>query len=230
MTLEGNGFNHLVRVLRMQVGNAFTVFDGMGGEFSAELVSISADRAEVKLGERRVTALPPTSITLIQAIAKGDRMDLIVQKTTELGVSRIMPVLTSRVVVKLDKQTAAAKQRRWQSIAQEAARQCGRADVPVVDLPCALQSALEQLAPARRYALWETGDGQPLTLCLNELTSNDRSLQLFVGPEGGLSANEISAAQAVGFVAVTLGPRILRTETAAIVAVALAQAATGGLS
>ena len=228
--LQGDGFNYLVRVLRMKVGDAFTVFDGDGGEFPAELVSISPDQAEVRLGEKRILPLSPASITLIQAIAKGDHMDLIIQKTTELGVSRIVPVFTSRVVVKLDSKTAEAKLRRWQSIAQEASRQCGRADVPTIELPSPLQNALLRLSPGRRFSLWEMGDGRPLTSCLNELTAHERSLQLLVGPEGGLAAQEIASAQKVDFVPVTLGPRILRTETAAIVAVTLAQAATGGFA
>jgi 16S rRNA (uracil1498-N3)-methyltransferase len=213
----------------MNVGDKFTVFDGLGTEFPAELLRVSSDQAEVRLGEPRVVALPPTSITLIQAIAKGDRMDLIIQKTTELGVAAIVPVLTSRVVVKLDAKTAQAKQQRWQSIAQEAARQCGRADVPTVSVPCTLPSGLAQLVPGRRFSLWEEGDGRPLIACLKDLGSEDRSLQLFVGPEGGLSEEEIATAKTFEFSPVTLGPRILRTETAAIVAVALAQGATGGL-
>lgn len=230
IVIDGDGFNHLVRVLRLQADDAFTIFDGQGSQVHAKILAVSAKSAEVSLGARETMAPSPASITLVQGVAKSDRMDLVIQKTTELGVAHIVPVLTSRVVVRLDAAAAEGKQRRWQAIAQEAARQCGRADVPTVDLPRSLHDALGRLAPAPRFALWETGNGQPLTTCLAHLPLQARAIQFLVGPEGGLAASEIAVAQAFHFVPVTLGPRILRTETAAIVAVTLAQAATGGLA
>ena len=229
LIIEGSDHNHLVKVLRMKAGDAFTIFDGQGNEVAAQIVGLSQRGAEIALGSRRHLACTTADITLVQGVAKGGNMEVVIQKTTELGVTRIVPVLTSRVVVRLDDEAAQGKQRRWQSIAQEAARQCGRADVPVVEPPRSLAAALATLpAASRRFALWEQGEGQPLTLCLQTLGDNERALQFLVGPEGGLADEEMKMAAAADFVPVTLGRRILRTETAAIVAVALAQAAAGG--
>lgn len=229
LIIEGSGHNHLVKVLRMKAGDAFIIFDGQGNEVAAQIVGLSQRGAEVSLGSRRQLVRATADITLVQGVPKGGNMELVIQKTTELGVTRIVPVLTSRVVVRLNDEAAHGKQRRWQSIAQEAARQCGRADVPQIDLPRSLAAALATLpAASRRFALWEEGEGQPLTLCLQTLAEDERALQFLVGPEGGLAQAEMKMAAAADFVPVTLGRRILRTETAAIVAVTLAQAAAGG--
>jgi 16S rRNA (uracil1498-N3)-methyltransferase len=164
------------------------------------------------------------AITLIQAVPRGDRMDLVLQKTTELGVARIVPVLTSRSVAR----PPADRARRWQTIAAEAARQSGRADVPSVGAPLPLAEALPLAAPcARRFALWEEERERPLRRALGDAPGP--TLALLVGPEGGLAPAEVEQARAAGFVTVGLGPRILRVETAAIVAVALVQAAAGAL-
>jgi 16S rRNA (uracil1498-N3)-methyltransferase len=221
--LAGEAHRHLARVLRVAPGDAVVVFDGRGEEIDATVVTVAARAVTLALGTRRRQVLAGVAITLLQAVPRGERMDLLVQKTTELGVARIVPVIAARSVVR----PAADRARRWQSIAEEASRQSGRADVPEVTPPQPLAQALA-LADACpvRLALWEEERVRPLR---QALADGGRAVALLVGPEGGLAAAEVEAARAAGFVTVGLGPRILRVETAAIVAVALVQAASGGL-
>ncbi len=222
--LDRAGSRHLLKVLRLQVGADICVFDGRGNEVDARIASIGAGGAELELGARRSVAVPAASITLLQALPRGERMDLIVQKTTELGVARVIPVLSARSMVI----PPPGKQRRWQTIAQEAARQSGRADVPEIGEAVPLSSALAEAAPAStRLVLWEAERTLPMRQALAQHALGD--VTLLVGPEGGLAPDEVAQARAQGFVSVGLGARILRAETAAIVAVALTQASAGGL-
>ena len=216
---------HLARVLRLDVGAALTVFDGRGGEYDATITAIARQGVSVALGAHHgVERESPLAITLLQGISRGERMDLIVQKTTELGVGRIVPVVGERGMVK----PGPHQRRRWQTIAEEAARQSGRADVPEIGDGMALASGLAQAAAAggSRFLLWEGEHGPSLP---RALASRPRAVVLLVGPEGGFAVGEVALARAAGFASAGLGPRILRSETAAIVAVALAQAAAGGL-
>ncbi len=222
--LDRAGSKHLLKVLRLHVGAEVCVFDGRGTEIDARIIGISAGGAELELGERRTVAVPAVSITLLQALPRADRMDLIVQKTTELGVTKIVPVVSERSVIT----PPAGKQRRWQVIAQEAARQSGRADVPEIELPSSLSQALDALEPMpTRLVLWEEEHSLPMRRALSQNPLS--AVALLVGPEGGFAAAEVERARAHAFVSVGLGPRILRVETAALVAVALTQASVGGL-
>jgi len=225
VTLDRVASRHLVRVLRLQAGAEVCVFDGCGTEIEGRIVRASAAGVEVALGARHRVALPLASITLLQSVPRGDRMDFIVQKTTELGVTRIIPVLSARGMVK----PPPGKTRRWRTIAQEAARQSGRADVPEVAEVTALDAALAGAAEAggTRLVLWEEERALPLRQIFAQ--APPLPVTLLVGPEGGLSQEEVASARARGFRTVGLGPRILRVETAALVAVALTQAAVGGL-
>jgi 16S rRNA (uracil1498-N3)-methyltransferase len=172
---------------------------------------------------------------LLQSLARGDRMDWIVQKTTELGVAAIIPVAAGRSVARVEPGAAAPRRARWEKIAREAARQCGRADVPIIREPLALAGALdagreEARGAGAQLALWEASRGRSLRQALATVPeSTTPTVTLLIGPEGGFAASEMSAATDAGFEVVGLGPRILRVETAAVVAVALAQAAAGGL-
>jgi 16S rRNA (uracil1498-N3)-methyltransferase len=223
--LDEAAHRHLVKVLRLAVGASLQLFDGRGAAVDAIIVSIGKASVEVELGQRHVVAAPACAITLLQAVARGERMDFIVQKTTELGVTRIVPVLSARGMVK----PSPGKARRWRTIAQEAARQSGRADVPDVADAAALDVALAGAAASggTRLALWEEERALPLRQVLAEVPP--APVTLLVGPEGGLSPAEVESARVQGFRAVGLGPRILRVDTAALVAVALTQAALGGL-
>ena len=226
VVLDGEAHHHLARVLRARVGDRMVVFDGQGTEIDAEVVVAGAKTTALSLGARRRSAtVAPVRITLLQALARGEKMDWIVQKTCELGLARVVPVLTGRTVA--PPAQAASRQQRWQRIAREAARQCGRADVPAVAAPTTLVEALRAIdAGELRLALWEASTGRPLRAVL---PAEPRPTTLLVGPEGGFSANEIAQAEAAGFLVVGLGRRILRVETAAVVAVALIQFAAGGL-
>jgi 16S rRNA (uracil1498-N3)-methyltransferase len=222
-TLDEAAHRHLIRVLRLGKGAAIRLFDGHGGEVQACILAVGRDSVEVSLGERRQVQLAAGAITLIQSVPRGDRMDLIVQKTTELGVSRIVPVLSQHGMSK----PPPGRTRRWQTIAEEAARQSGRADVPEICEPVALPAALANPdASERRFLLWEGEQGASLHRALADRPAH---VAVLVGPEGGFSAAEVETCVQAGFRSVGLGPRILRTETAAIVAVALCQAAAGGL-
>jgi 16S rRNA (uracil1498-N3)-methyltransferase len=222
VVLDGDPHRHLVKVLRLQAGSDVQIFDGGGTEIEAKVLAVGPRTIELELGPRRAVALAPASITLLQAVAKGDRMDLIVQKATELGVARIVPVLAERSVAK----PRAGRTRRWQTIAQEAARQSGRADVPEVADPLTLAEAVAGAPAGARFVLWEEEHGQSLRRLLD---GSAGAISLLVGPEGGFAVQEVVEARTQGFTPVGLGPRILRVETAAIVAIALVQAAAGGL-
>jgi 16S rRNA (uracil1498-N3)-methyltransferase len=228
VTLEAEDHHYLTKVLRLAVGDELAVFDGIGAEWDARISKVGGRSTEVALlGRRTVPSASPAPITLVQAIPRGDRMDWIVQKATELGVSRVVAVLTKRSVARPP--AGAARATRWATIAEGAARQSGRADVPAVEGPLPLAEALERAEAfgAARFVLWEGTRGRPLRQALPSDAS--RGICLLIGPEGGFEPQEVAAAEARGFVPVGLGPRILRVETAALVALALVQAEVGGL-
>jgi 16S rRNA (uracil1498-N3)-methyltransferase len=226
LTLTGPEHRHVGRVLRARPGDVLTLFDGVGGEVEAKVVRVERTETELALGARRAVAGPAVSLTLLCAVPRGPRMDLLVQKTSELGVARIVPVVTERSVARPDAE--AGKRARWEKIAREAARQCGRADLPIVDPPVALEVALAAPGlPARRLALFEGEKMRSLRAAL--AGTEPAATALLVGPEGGFAAAELALARAAGFEAVGLGDRILRVETAAIVAVALVASAYGML-
>jgi 16S rRNA (uracil1498-N3)-methyltransferase len=226
VVLQGEPHKYLSRVLRLAAGDSLTIFDGQGHEVEARIEEVSARSTLLVLGPgHAVSTGRAVPITLIQAVSRGERMELVIQKATELGAAAIVPIWTARTVVQPG---GDGRLRRWRTIAQEAARQCGRADVPAIADPLPLQAALQASAPdaARKLLLWEESTGAPLR---RALSGDESAVQLLVGAEGGFTAAEADAARAAGFEPVGLGPRILRTETAALVALALVQAALGGL-
>lgn len=220
------GAYHVARVLRMRVGAPLVVFDGNGGEYRAEIVHISGGAVRVKLTQRTAgVAESPLKITLVQGVSRGERMDWTLQKATELGASAIAPVLTARSVVRLDEKQAAKKQEHWRGIVIAACEQCGRTRIPTVSTPTTLKN---YLAASRkeglRLALSPTAPAS-----LAGLASLPSKVELLIGPEGGLDDDELAAARAAGFTPVRLGPRVLRTETAAVVALSVLQALWGDL-
>jgi 16S rRNA (uracil1498-N3)-methyltransferase len=223
-TLDAAAYRHLIKVLRLAPGASLRIFDGAGTEIDARIESVGRASVEVSLGARHPVAAPVCAVTLLQAPPRGERMDLIVQKTTELGVAHIVPVHSERTMVR----PSAHQRARWQTIAEEAARQSGRAEVPTIDALAPLAAVLPKTSAFAdtRFVLWEDELRQSLPAALARAVS---AVVLLVGPEGGFAEAEVAAARRAGFVSVSLGPRILRSETAAIVAVALAQAAVGGL-
>jgi 16S rRNA (uracil1498-N3)-methyltransferase len=225
VTLAGDAASHVTRVLRLRRGDALVVFDGSGIDYEAEIEALGRDEVRVRVGAGRdVESESPLDIVLLQGVCRGPRMDTVVQKATELGVARIEPVLASRSVVRVAGEQAERKREHWQRVAVAAAEQSGRSRVPVVVEPRPLEAALPALpATATRYLL------DPLGASLAALPGPVSPLALLVGPEGGLSEEERSLAASVGFGAVRLGPRILRTETAPLAALAVLQFVGGDL-
>lgn len=216
---------HLTRVLRLDVGAPLTLFDGTGGEYAATL------ERDGKQVWARVGAFDPVEresaldITLLQGIARGERMDLIVQKATELGVSRIVPVFAERSVVKADAKQRERKLEHWQAIAIAACEQSGRNRVPEVAEPRGLGDAVAALPASSARCLLAVDGGESLAAFAGR--TRGQPLVLLIGPEGGIADNEQLFARANGFVACRLGPRVLRTETAGLAALATLQAIAG---
>jgi 16S rRNA (uracil1498-N3)-methyltransferase len=226
LNLPSAGGYHVARVLRMREGAPLSVFDGGGQEFRAEITRVDGDQVTVKLGDPTPgTAESPLKITLVQGVSRGERMDWTLQKATELGVAAVIPVLTARSVVRLDEKQAEKKQAHWRGIVVGACEQSGRARIPSVATPLTLR---EYFANSRK-------DGLRLVLSpsapasLVGLSSMPAKVELLIGPEGGLDDDELHAAQKAGFMPVRLGPRVLRTETAAVVALSVLQGLWGDL-
>jgi 16S rRNA (uracil1498-N3)-methyltransferase len=220
------GAYHVARVLRLREGAPLSVFDGTGREFRAEIVRVAGDSVTVRLGEQASsTSESPLRITLVQGVSRGERMDWTLQKATELGVAAIAPVLTSRSVVRLDDKQAPRKQQHWQGIVVSACEQCGRAQVPAVWTPTTLRDYFANVRKdGLRLVLSPSAPGS-----LAGLSSLPSKVDLLIGPEGGLDDDELAGARKAGFMPVRLGPRVLRTETAAVVALSVLQALWGDL-
>ncbi|HUO96825.1 MAG TPA: 16S rRNA (uracil(1498)-N(3))-methyltransferase [Steroidobacteraceae bacterium] len=218
---------HLVRVLRLSRGAPLAVFDGRGREHAATITSVRDAEVLVLLGEPIASAAEsPLAITLAQGISRGERMDYALQKATELGVARIVPLLCARSVVKLDAEHAARRLEHWRGIAAAAAGQSGRAVVPEVEAPRRL---LDHLDAARGRDELKLVLAPSAALGPRALAAPPARLELLIGPEGGLSEEELAAAAQCGYRSLRLGPRILRTETAAAAAIAALQALYGDL-
>lgn len=232
LALGGADYRYLARVLRLREGDAVTLFDGAGREARSRVARVDAAAAAIELdvGEARPAARDPhrARVTLLIALLKGEKMDVAIQKATELGVARIVPVAAARSVVRLDGARGATRVVRWRRIAREAARQCERADAPEVAEPVAFADALGAgAADALRLVFHEGARAAPLRGALP--AEPPPEIVLAVGPEGGFETREIALAREAGFVAVGLGPRVLRAETAVIAGLAVLGYAVGDL-
>lgn len=218
---------YLGKVLRLKTGDEVAVFNGDCGEWRARITSFTRKAVTVEAIEARDRNVEsPLSVWLVQGLSRGDRMDTVVQKATELGVDRITPVLTHRGTVKLDGSRIEKRRQHFQGIANSACEQSGRTRPPSVDAPIGLNDWLGQATlPNTRFIL-DPRSGAPLT---DGQGPDDRRLCLLVGPEGGFSEREEEDAAIAGFAPVSLGPRVLRTETAAIAAMAAVQLYWGDL-
>jgi 16S rRNA (uracil1498-N3)-methyltransferase len=226
VTLSGSAANHVARVLRLRVGEELTLFNGSGGEFTGRIEAFTGTTVKVGVGaERACERESPLSLTLAQGVSRGERMDLVMQKATELGVTRLVPVLTERSVVRLDTRQAERKLAHWRAITIAACEQSGRNRPPGVLAPVALGDFLRSdLKSDTRLLLSPTAE-----LRIVEVPRPAHSVTVLIGPEGGLTQEEQERARAAGFVGVRLGPRVLRTETAAIAALTLLQREFGDL-
>ncbi|HEX7325737.1 MAG TPA: 16S rRNA (uracil(1498)-N(3))-methyltransferase [Rhodanobacteraceae bacterium] len=227
VNLPASAAAHALRVLRLRPGDRVTLFNGDGREYGARLVAADARHACVAV---EASAAPhresPLRVTLLQALARGDKMDWIVQKAVELGVARIAPVTTERSEVKLTAARSAKRAEHWRGIVIAACEQCGRNSVPDIDAVASLPAWLRanaNLAPAQRWMLHPDGTTQLRAARIDPV----QPMLLAIGPEGGFGPADVAALQAAGFHAAMLGPRILRTETAGTAALAALQAAYG---
>ena len=231
IVIEGSDYNHMVNVLRMKVGEEFSVsineekpdfdsanevdFDGMKEyRFGIESITSTELVGELRFVKESGAELP-SKIYLFQGLPKADKMELIIQKAVELGAYSIVPVSMKRSVVKLDEKKAANKIKRWQAISEAAAKQSKRAFVPKISMPMTFREALVFCADMDIKLLpYELAEGMEKTREIIDSIEPGQSIAIFVGPEGGFADEEVSLAQDAGFSAITMGKRILRTETA----------------
>ena len=226
VTLSGDGFHHLVRVLRAQVGDLLEVFDGQGHTYSARLVSMGENEATLELGEAKAHAAA-RPVWVVQGLPKADKWEWVLQKGTELGAAVFWPALTAHTIVQ--PKDGPKKHERWQRIVDEAARQCGRADTAHVREPADFTRVLAELPPSATLVFFDEAEGGA-SLSAQAWPQSSAPLVLLLGPEGGWSSAEREAVMNAGAVRVSLGRRVLRTETAAIVALSLVQFQLGELS
>ena len=234
IVLSAEESHHLSRVLRLQPGDEVFAFDGTGSEYRCTVRDAKKHAATLDILESLEDPVEsPLPLTLAQAIAKGEKFDLIVQKATELGVRRIVPLITDRTDVRVNADQALRKVERWQRISLESLKQCGRRTLVEIESPMRLDDYLESERSGPRLAFSPEGHVKivdVLDLRQSVVNSESRRITAFVGPEGGWSEREQSLMADRGCTMVGLGPRTLRTETAGVVAVALIQHLLGDLS
>jgi len=227
LALTGDEAHHCRDVMRCREGQRIIVFDGMGTEVEGEITSISRNCIELKPVLTNKTGRPPAFLTLGQAIPKGKNMDLIIQKATELGAGRIVPLISARTVVQLDEKEAIKKREKWQRVAIEACKQCGQNWLPEIAVPVSVDQFVKTASTADPFRLVAAIDPESRSLkrILADWRESHESLPdsatLMIGPEGDFTPAEISTARGAGFHPMTLGPIILRSETAAIYAISV---------
>lgn len=227
LELEAQAASHLTRVLRLQAGAELVLFNGDGNEYPAHIVRVQRQRAWVHIDDVvRIDKESPLKIHLCQGISKGERMDYTIQKAVELGVTHITPLITEYVSVQLKADRLVKRLNHWQGIVQSACEQCGRNVLPQID-------------PPEKFDIWIQNDISTdknivlipgATHTLKTLDTPKAGVCLLIGPEGGLSQNEILQSQQRGFKGIKLGPRVLRTETAALTAISIIQNTWGDLA
>lgn len=226
VTVTDTAANHLSRVLRLAPGDQFTIFSGDGVDYSARILAVTRDGVQVVVESALPSATEsPLQVMLLQGVCRGQRMDLVIQKATELGVTAIHPIACERSVVRLDGQRATRRLEHWQGVAIAAAEQSGRSVIPAIDLPQTLSAALSGLPADCHRILLDPAGGQSMGSAIGE----SGPVALLVGPEGGLTETEQDIATRAGFASVRMGPRILRTETAPLSAIAIMQYLRGDL-
>ncbi len=235
VAIEGGAANHIMRVLRLRVADTVTLFNGTNQEYDASIEAFHKNAVVVSIrDERSRDRESPLQLTLAQGISRGERMDWILQKATELGASRIVPLFTERSVVRLDAKQAEKKSQHWRGITVSACEQCGRNRLPELDSPLELHEFLAaNVAGETRLLLSPTAE-----LTVDDLAATGAAptaapalgaIVVLIGPEGGLTDLEVDHALRAGFRSIRIGPRVLRTETAAIAALTIMQERFGDL-
>ena len=230
--IEGPDWNHAANVLRVRPGEQVLLSAGEDWDYLCTVREVDRAGQRVLLSvleENRDIRELPVKISLYQGLPKSDKMELIIQKAVELGAARVIPVETARCVVKLDRKKAESKRSRWQAISESAAKQSGRSMIPEVAMPMPFAAALKEAADSEiRLIPYENAEGMERTRRILESVVPGQKIAVFIGPEGGFEETEIRQAEEAGFEAVTLGKRILRTETAGLVVLSLLMAQTEG--
>jgi 16S rRNA (uracil1498-N3)-methyltransferase len=222
LTLPSSAAHHAVRVLRLRVGDVVKIFDGSGAEYPATIEKAEGAECITRLGEACYPQVESNiRIQLGQGLTQADKFDLVLQKAVELGATQIDPIQMTRSITKIDAQRAQKKREHWSGVVIGAAEQSGRVKVPVVSEP--LQNLEKWIAALPNQAL-RIRLAPEVKTCFSDIQLNRSEVVLVVGPEGGFDPKEIELLEASGFVSVSLGPRVLRTETAALAAIASLQA------
>lgn len=225
--LDDKASHHLARVLRAAAGDELILFNGAGGEYAAIITHIDKKGVEVEMtsfSPREVES--PIELCLAQGIARGEKMDFIIQKAVELGVTRIVPLLTERCNVRLDQEREEKRIQHWQSVIISACEQSGRNRLPMITPPITMEKWLPAIKADKKFVL-----SPHVTEKLHPEKCRDRtSMVVLIGPEGGLSDQEVAMAVSYGFTAIHLGPRVMRTETAGVAALAVLQMLFGDLN
>ncbi|HEY5777018.1 MAG TPA: 16S rRNA (uracil(1498)-N(3))-methyltransferase [Xanthomonadales bacterium] len=221
--LTGSASHYMARVLRLSKGDNVVLFNGDGVDYFAEISEIHSQRVLLSITDSRPAANEsPLKITLVQAVCRGERMDYVIQKATELGVVCIQPLISQRVEVRLDAARQSKRMTHWQGVATSACEQSGRARVPEVNAPLSLAQWLTSARESACLVLDPFAENR-----LSGISIRGDSISILIGPEGGFTEEEIKALRAKGLIAVSLGPRVLRTETAGPAAIAVLQAKMG---
>jgi 16S rRNA (uracil1498-N3)-methyltransferase len=229
LRVEGNEVKHIRRVLRLKAGDEIIVFDSLGKEYEGTIIEETTSSVVIKIQNIFLSERDsPLDVTLAQSLLKGEKMDYLIQKATELGVREIIPFFSSRSVPLLEKSGRLKRHHRWGRIAIEASKQCGRGVVPKIE-PLQDYSEMLQIASpgSLRLILWE-GEGDPLKEVL-ERSKEKTGIFFIIGPEGGFSQEEVEEAKRAGFIPVTLGRRILRAETASLCLLSILQYEKGDI-
>lgn len=225
VSLSPAAVQHVALVMRMREGERITLFRGDNREFAAVITRVQKREVLVQIEHVAVVDREsPLGVHLAQGVSKGDRMEWVIQKAVELGVTQITPILTERSVVRLDAERSAKKEAHWQSVAIHACEQCGRNQIPVVNPMCSLEQFFKQCHVPVKWVLHPDANQT-----MADYQPESRDMALLIGPEGGFSSTEFLGASEQGYFPLSLGPRILRTETAAITAISLLQARFGDM-
>lgn len=228
VTLKNDAATHVGKSLRLGENDELCLFNGDGFDYRGQIIRSGRSEIVVTIDDRvDPESESPLPVTLLQGICRNPRMDILIQKSTELGVHRIVPISCERSVSRIDASRVARKVVHWQNISISACEQCGRAKIPAIEPPCNPAVALEEYVPAQAAKLLLDPVG---THDIDAALSPGVPVALFVGPEGGLTSDEIDAAMEAGFSRIRLGPRVLRTETAPIAALSIIQFLAGDLN
>jgi 16S rRNA (uracil1498-N3)-methyltransferase len=223
--ITGNNARHLTLVLRVQPGDSIAILDGLGKRYICKVLAVhKKEVSALKIKEESFSAESPISITLVQGLSKGDRMEFAIQKSAELGVKKIIPVITERSQLRTTDKIS-----RWNKISLSASQQSGRELVPEISDAVDLKTFLNNLPPeGDKLILYESHEKRNLKRVLSSI-KDSKEITLLIGPEGGFSKEEVKSAVENGFIEVSLGPRILRTETAPITAISIIQYELGDI-